>query len=84
MTVKTPTTPKASVVEKFVELIIEQLKLQQVSRAQLAQKAGVGLPYLYRVLNGEQTPSFDWAEKVAAVLGITIDFHAEKRSKIPA
>lgn len=65
---------KVTVVEAFVEIVIEQMKLQGITRAQLASQAGVGKPYLYRVLNHEQVPSFDWAEKVGNVLGVKINF----------
>lgn len=65
---------KASVVEEFIEIVKEQLEIQQITRSELARDAGVGRAYLYRVLDGIQTPSFDWAEKVANTLGISIEF----------
>lgn len=75
MAVKSKNKPKAtSAVKEFVKIICEQMKLQGVSCADLADKAGVGKPYLYRVIKGEQVPSFDWAEKVGSVLGVKINF----------
>jgi len=65
---------KAKAVDSFVSLVLEQMEFQGMTKAELAKKAQVGRAYLYRVLDGEQVPSFDWAEKVAAVLGISIQF----------
>lgn len=63
---------------EFVSIVLKELDKKGMTRSELAAKAGVGRPYLYRVLNGEQTPSFDWAERVANVLGISIMFKTEK------
>ena len=74
MPAKTKASPVGRVVKTFVDLVSEALEEQGMSRAELAQRANVGMPYLYRVLNGQQVPSFDWAEKVGRVLGISICF----------
>ena len=74
----TKSKKKEPLVETFVKLVKEQLDFQQMTRAELARQAKVGRGYLYRVLDGEQTPSFDWAEKVAKVLGISIKFSTAK------
>ena len=66
---------RRSAVDEFIDIIIEQKERQGMTYTELARRAGVGLPYLHRVLAKEQTPSFRWAEKVAAVLGVEISFH---------
>lgn len=66
--------PKAPVVDEFIKIVKEQLENQKLTRAELARNAGVGRAYLYRVLDGEQVPSFDWAEKISKALGISIVF----------
>ncbi len=40
--------------------------------SELAEEAGVGRPYLHRVLAGEHTPTIEWMEKVGKRLGISI------------
>ena len=38
----------------------------------LADEADVGMPYLYRVLKGEQHPTITWMEKVGKALGVSV------------
>lgn len=52
---------------------------QGVSRSELAKMAGVGRPYLHRVLAGEQTPTLDWIERVADALQLQIDITISAR-----
>lgn len=74
--VRTIARKSRSVVDEFVEQVIREMELQGVTHSELARQAECGRPYLYRVLAREQAPSLEWAEKVAAVLGLR--FHLEK------
>lgn len=56
----------------FVETVRERLAKKEMSLYTLAKEAGVGRPYLHRVLAGDQKPTIDWMERVGKVLGITI------------
>ena len=63
---------KVSALDDFVAKVRERLAKKGMSLYTLAHEAGVGRPYLHRVLAGEQTPTIEWMEKVGKVLGITI------------
>ena len=63
---------------EIVDRIEREMKRQKISKAELAAAAGVGLPYLYRVFKGQQTPTIAWAEKVCDVLGLEIKLHRPK------
>jgi DNA-binding phage protein len=56
----------------FVASVRQKLDEKSMSIHQLAVKAGVSRPYVHRVLSGEQSPTIEWMEKVARVLGISI------------
>lgn len=58
--------------DDFVTKVRAGLAQKNMSLYTLAERAGVGRPYLHRVLAGEQTPTIDWMVKVGKVLGITI------------
>lgn len=68
----TSTSTGNSIVAQFVKLLKKRMAETGISKSALARDAGVGRPYLYRVLDGEQEPSMSWAEKVGKVLGITV------------
>lgn len=61
-----------NVVEDFVEKLKSQMEKKGFSISELARVAGIGRPYLHRVLSGEQQPSFEWAERVGSIVGIKI------------
>lgn len=63
-----------TVVDEFIDVVVAEMERQGITYSELARSAGVGRPYLYRVLAKEQTPSFEWAEKVATILRIQISF----------
>lgn len=65
------TRPRTAV-EEFINKLRGRMTAMGMSPVQLAEKAGVGYPYLYRVLKGEQTPSLDWAAKVGGKVGLRI------------
>ena len=60
------------VVEEFVSALKRRMDETGTSPTDLAKKAKIGRPYLYRVLSGEQSPSLDWAAKVGRALGLRI------------
>jgi DNA-binding phage protein len=68
----TVTSPQSTAVNEFVRLVEKRIKETGISITELARQAGVGRPYLHRVLSGEQDPSLEWAEKVARPLGLKI------------
>lgn len=45
-----------------------------LSGTQLAGKVGVTVPYIYMIENGQKTPSLRVANKIAKVLGETIEY----------
>lgn len=59
-------------VEEFIEQVRTRLLEKGMSISELAREAGVGRPYLHRILSGEQVPSLTNAEAVAKVLGLKI------------
>lgn len=60
-----------SIVDEFIKAANAKIAETGINMSELARRAGVARPYLYRVLNGEQTPSFATAEKIAKELGLT-------------
>ena len=60
--------------QELIELIEARMQEDDMTCQELANEAGVGCAYLYRVLSGEQTPTLRWIEKVAETLGIEITF----------
>lgn len=60
------------VVDEFVKALKRRMDETGTSPTDLAKKAEVGRPYLYRVLSGEQSPSLDWAAKVGRAIGLKI------------
>lgn len=59
-------------VEDFIRQLRRRMQATDTSVHQLAAAAGVGFPYLYRVLNGEQVPTLEWASRVARQVGLEI------------
>lgn len=68
----TVTTPGETAVNEFVSMLKSRMDVLNLNPRQLAAKANVGFPYLYRVLKGEQTPSIDWAARVGRHVGLQI------------
>ena len=58
----------------FPETIKEQMQIQGISMSQLARDAQVGRAYLYRVLGGETKPNIEIAQRIAAAVGLSMDF----------
>jgi DNA-binding phage protein len=65
-------------VDEFIEHVEAEMERQGISLSELARRAECGRPYLHRVLARTQSPSLEWAEKVAAALGM--QFTLEKMS----
>ena len=68
----TVSTPGTSAVDEFVTKLRNRMDTLRMTPRELAKRAGVGFPYLYRVIKGEQTPSLDWAAKVGSEVGLQI------------
>lgn len=58
--------------DDFISKLRKRMDSRGLSVRDLATEAGVGYPYLYRVLKGEQNPSIDWMEKVGDKVGLKI------------
>lgn len=56
----------------FLNEIRQKMEEQQLSHTELAEKAAVSRAYLYRILDGTQTPSMEIADRIAAALGLII------------
>ena len=72
------TATKVDVMQDLITTLRTEMERQGVSISALASQAGVGRPYLHRVLAGEQTPNVEWVQKVLDVLNCRITF-AEKK-----
>lgn len=70
-----------SAVEEFVTTLRRRMEVLGIKPTELAAKAHVGYPYLYRVLKGQQTPSLEWAAKVGAKVGLRIRTEVVRKSK---
>jgi predicted transcriptional regulator len=74
-------SPRETAVDDFVAKLKNRMDAMALTPRDLAKKAKVGYPYLYRVLKGEQAPSMDWAEKVGRHVGLHIRVSIEPRRK---
>lgn len=70
---------RESAVEDFVTKLKGRMDALDLTPRDLAKKAKVGYPYLYRVLKGDQEPSMAWAEKVGNHVGLKIRVSIEAR-----
>lgn len=64
--------------QEAVSKLKNELEKQGLSVKAFAEKAGVGRPYLHRVLTGQQDPSVGWLEKVFHALGIDLKINFKK------
>jgi gp16 family phage-associated protein len=58
--------------ENFVHQIKARMEKLGMTHAQLAEAAGVSRAYIYRILDGKQTPSMEIADSIAEALGLVI------------
>lgn len=56
----------------FTAKLRERMEAKGMKPKELAERAGVGFPYLYRVLKGQQVPTVDWMNKVGKPVGISV------------
>ncbi len=56
----------------FREQINAQMKKKQLTHTEVAKESGISRAYLYRILDGQQTPSMKVADKIADALGLVI------------
>jgi DNA-binding phage protein len=68
----TATQSAERAVDEYVKKLKGRMKETGITPTELARKAKIGRPYLYRVLSGEQIPSLDWAAKVGRHVGLKI------------
>lgn len=70
----TVTTPneRPSAMATFCEQIRLQMEKRKLTHAEVAKEAKVSRAYLYRILDGSQTPSMKVADRIAASLGLVI------------
>jgi predicted transcriptional regulator len=67
--------------DDFPKILRARMDLLGLTPTELAKKASVGMPYLYRILKGEQKPSLDWASRVCRHVGLKISIvEVEKRN----
>ncbi len=64
--------------DQFLKIVRQQLAEQKLSVKDVAERAGISYPYLYRVLKGEQIPSMTIVERVAGALGISFEISCRK------
>lgn len=69
------------IVEDFVTKLKSRMAVLKMKPVDLAEEAGVGFPYLYRVLKRQQAPSMEWAEKVGAKVGLKIVTEVEHKTR---
>lgn len=74
-----PTT-ELSAVDEFISKVRAKLASNKWTITRLAAEAGVGRPYLHRVLSGEQEPTLRHAEKIGKPLGLSLKTVARKIS----
>ena len=68
-------------VNDFVTKLKSRMAVLKIKPTELAEIAEVGYPYLYRVLKRQQTPSFDWAEKVGGHVGLRIRIEEVQKTR---
>lgn len=74
--------PGLAAVEEFITKVRNALDRKGWTIKELAKQAGVGRPYLHRILSGDQEPSLKKAEQIGAPLGLTLRTVAtRKKSK---
>lgn len=56
----------------FCEQIRIQMEKRKLTHADVAKDAHVSRAYLYRILDGTQTPSMKVADRIAEALGLVI------------
>ncbi len=68
----TATENGVGLVGQFTDIVRDQMASQEITVRELAQKAGMGYPYLYRVLKGEQSPTIATVERITDALGLSL------------
>ena len=63
---------RKTAMQSFTEQITKEMKLRGWSASDLALESGVTVAYIYRILSGQQNPSMQVADKLAAALGLVI------------
>lgn len=66
------TQPRLSVVDDFRFKLAEAMQKNGISKKELADRADIARQYVYRVLDGTQTPSLKIAGDLAEAAGLRI------------
>lgn len=69
---------KKSAMQAAVDLVREEFERSGMSMTEFAKKLGCGRPYLYRVLQGAQSPSLEWITAAMEKLGIRMEINFSK------
>lgn len=72
MATVTTTHSRPSAMSTFCEQIKIQMDRRKLTHADVAKEANVSRAYLYRILDGSQTPSMKVADRIAEALGLVI------------
>jgi len=73
------TTHGITIVDRFIEMIQEEMDEQGLSVTKLAEQAGTSRPYLHRVMSGRHIPSIDWCGRIADALGLELILQKKTR-----
>lgn len=74
-----------SIMSQLLKILQTELDTQVVTVADLSKRLGCSRQHIYNILHGNRKPTLDFAEKLAAELGLTLRLAVEKKStKIPA
>ena len=57
----------------ILQAIIDAMESQHVTMSELSELTGISRQYLYRILDGEQTPSVDILLRIVQALEISIE-----------
>lgn len=68
----------ASPMQQVVKSINREIVKRNLSIGQLAEQSGCGRAYLYRVLQGEQSPTLQWIDKILAALEMSVKLVRDK------
>lgn len=73
------------IMNQLMAILQTELDTQVVTVAHLSKRLGCSRQHIYNILNGNRKPTLDFAERLAAELGLTLSLAIEKKSrKIPA
>ena len=60
-------------IEQFVDSITTAIDASELTITEIARRAKITRPYVYRIKSGKQVPTIAVARRLATVLGLRID-----------